>query len=299
MGDVAYRQDAVEKRHYAQYILTHHDSWFSFAKKNGRNIDVSDLILVTGCDKTSDWACAAFSKTSKSASASLQVGGFVQGGLRVWGRWEHEGSVFSNEGPRSLVPPTQPDIPANLPENTSTHSETSWTSLLKPLKGVFQSPQDAESPKSSGTPVCPLAPSNQCVFLRGYRVCDRVTWLWKRKLQNLEDGFDYLRKPILKSKKAIENVTSPHNYNPGQGPSGGPSGSSPDGGSGFESSSTSQPVGSSQANTSGSSSQTYQASAGSSSAPTDSEFSELDEELPLSLQSSLEKACWNLCFASD
>ena len=26
MGDVAYRQDAVEKRHYAQYILTHHDS---------------------------------------------------------------------------------------------------------------------------------------------------------------------------------------------------------------------------------------------------------------------------------
>ena len=289
MGDVAYRQDAVENEHYLRYILTHHDSWFSFAKKNGRNIDVSDLILVTGCDKTSDWACAAFSKTSSSASASLQVGGFVQGGLRVWGCWEREGSVFSNEGPRSLVPPTQPAIPASLPANTSTPNATSWTSLLRPLKGVFQSPQ---SPKSSSTPVSLLAPSNQCVFLRGYRVCDRLTWLWKCKMRNLVDGFDYLPKPMLKGKKAIEDVTSPHNSNPGQGPSGGPSGSGSDGGSSFESSSSLHPApGSSQANTSGSSSQTHQGSAGSSSAPADSECSELDEELPLSLQSSLGKAC--------
>jgi hypothetical protein len=292
MDDVAYRQDAIENDHYRRYILEHHNSWLSFAKKQGRNIDLSELILVTGCDKTSDWACAAFSKTSKSASASLQVGGCVRGGLHVWGRWEHEGSVFANEGPKVLLPLVQTTKLVAGPARSST--------LPWPLKRFFASSRDAESTKSSDIPVSPRVPSNQCVFLRGYRVCDRIMWFWRRHLRSLDDGFEYWSKPLLKAKKVIGDVSAPLIPVPGPGPSGGSPGSGPDGNSSFGSVSGSQPpTASSQDRTSGSASQTFWNSPGSSSGPADYEFSEQDMERLIALQSSLGKACWISGVAAD
>ena len=290
VGGPSSREDALENDHYRQYILDHHNSWFVFAKKNGRIVEMSDLILVTGCDKTSNWACAAFEETSKSASATLQVqvGGFVQGDLRVWGRWEHEGSVNAKEGPKMLVPPAQSTQPASPPANTSTPTSKRWTSLLAPLNKLLTSHQDAENSDSSDTP----AP-NQCVFLRGYRVCDRMTWLWKRKLRQFHnDGFEYLPKPVFKNKKATGNVTSSSNSSPGPGPSGGPSGTDRPGGSSPESNSNLQPPpDSSQSGASPSGSQMYQGLSDSGSVPADSELSELQEDLLLSSESNLQKAC--------
>jgi hypothetical protein len=99
------RKDALEKLYYARYILDHHESWVAFAKDNGRIVDSSDLILVTGRDKTSNWACASFSETSKLASASLQlvVERVAQGNVGVWAHWLREGSVFSNQGPMTRL----------------------------------------------------------------------------------------------------------------------------------------------------------------------------------------------------
>src|SRR5882724_10589482 len=65
MGDVAYRQNAVDKKRFSEYILRHHRSWLDFAEALGRDVSLSDLILVNGCDKTSEWACAAWSEKTQ------------------------------------------------------------------------------------------------------------------------------------------------------------------------------------------------------------------------------------------
>lgn len=106
LGDVAYRQDALDKRRFAEYIVRRHRSWLAFANKLGRDLSLTDLILVTGCDRTSEWACAAWSEKTKSARLSFIAGipGVAQGNLSLWGRWESSHSLDKNVGPyRSLT----------------------------------------------------------------------------------------------------------------------------------------------------------------------------------------------------
>ncbi|KAF8575467.1 hypothetical protein K439DRAFT_1369932, partial [Ramaria rubella] len=64
-GDDADRQDALRKLSFFNYIRQYHGSWLVFANESReRGIDLNDLVLVTGCDRTSAWAVAAFSDKS-------------------------------------------------------------------------------------------------------------------------------------------------------------------------------------------------------------------------------------------
>ncbi|KIM89603.1 hypothetical protein PILCRDRAFT_1941, partial [Piloderma croceum F 1598] len=74
LGADAQRKDALETLKYREYIVKNHDVWLQFARSvKGRDISLEDLILVTGCDMTSKWACATWSEKTKSATLTFSV----------------------------------------------------------------------------------------------------------------------------------------------------------------------------------------------------------------------------------
>lgn len=107
MRDVAYRQDASNRKDFSLYIIKHHRSWLNFAHASGRDLSLSDLILVDGCDKTSEWACAAWSGKTRSMSLSFVAGvpGIAEGSGCLWGQWYSSESLDKNVGPQPLIPP--------------------------------------------------------------------------------------------------------------------------------------------------------------------------------------------------
>ena len=189
MGDIAYRQDAVDLARFSDYIIANHRTWLAFANDHlGRGLSVTDLILVTGCDKTSDWACAAWADISHSASASFMVDapGLVQGNASIWGRWESSSSVDRNAGPQRLDP-TIPTSPVVQSPSSDAMSIDEPSSLQEPLR------------------IAPLVPptcSDQCVFVRGFHIGDRSTWFRRKTIIDVGDGFMTIRKPLdLKNKE--------------------------------------------------------------------------------------------------
>src|ERR1700729_589726 len=198
MRDVAYRQDAADRKRFLEYIVKHHRSWLDFAEALGRDISLSDLIFVDGCDKTSEWACAAWSEKTRSLSLSFAAGapGISEGSASLWGRWESAESLDKNVGP-------QPLVPSVAAANTTPQS-------------IFQSPGamaiDEPPPlqtTSHLSPSVPPLPSNQCVFVRGFQMGDRTTWLKRKKTRiDVGSGFKIIPKPLDLKTKGSNNRTS-------------------------------------------------------------------------------------------
>ena len=137
-------------------MLKHYRSWVHFARdKLGRDIDLRDIVLVTGRDLTKQWATATFMEKSRDAGISFQVGdgfGSVLGnaGLAFWGSWSSNIVVPHRCGPVPVEPPAQE---AN--------------SRLR-----IEDAPDGSAPSISQI-------YNQCVFLRGFRVRERTRFLPK------------------------------------------------------------------------------------------------------------------------
>jgi hypothetical protein len=203
MGDVAYRQDVLRETAFYRYIQKHHRSWLQFAKDNDRPVLLHELIFVTGCDKTSDWACAAFSDKSNSASIEFQAGDttILEGSVKIWGSWTSKSSVDSHAGPHRLIAPSDASPMASASENQLLMAQApSSTRSRSASNAPSVTSSDAAHPASpSGSVAAAHNPiSNQCVFLRGYRTCDRKTW-WRRKLvrEKPNDGFVHVPPPDL------------------------------------------------------------------------------------------------------
>jgi hypothetical protein len=183
MGDVAYRQDVVNRKRFLEYTIKHHRSWLDFAHELGHDVSLSDLILVTGCDKTSEWACAAWSENTKSLKATFFAGAsfIAEGSANIWGRWESAESLDKNVGPQPLVP----TVPAvnTTPQVTPQQPDAMLIDDPPPLQIV---------------PLIAPPPATQCVFVRGYRM---GSWFKRRKIRiDVGSGFMTVRKP-LDSKK--------------------------------------------------------------------------------------------------
>lgn len=186
MGDMAYRQDVLELRRFSDYIIQNYHSWLTFANDTlGRGVSLEDLVLVTGCDKTSQCACAAWSDSSHSASASFvaDTPGFVTGRASIWGRWESSNSVDRNARPQRLAPSGALNLAVSEPDSFK-EGITSQDSLVSHL---------TTSELSAG--------SDQCVFLRGFRIGERSTWFKRKALISAGDGFTTVHKPVIRRKK--------------------------------------------------------------------------------------------------
>lgn len=84
-------------------MAKNHRSWVSFANRPERECDITakDLIFVTGCDRTSDWAMLAFHSNSQQMEIEFSAGvpTVVSASAAAWGGWMSTGSVHRNCGP--------------------------------------------------------------------------------------------------------------------------------------------------------------------------------------------------------
>lgn len=182
MGDVAYRQDAVDLGRFYEHIVGNHCSWLAFANERlGRGLSLTDLILVTGCDRTSDWACGAWSDSSHSESVSfvIEQPSLLRDRAGTWGRWKGSDSFDRNSGPQRL----------------GSQFAISVTSRSLPSDATPDRPPGLQV-SSHVLPQDPPPNSNQCVFVRGFRIGDRNTWFTRKTNTSMGDGFVTVAKPL-------------------------------------------------------------------------------------------------------
>ena len=82
-GAIAYLQDCAEQEQIVRslqmrkYALENHESWYAFARKIGCDVRRKDVILVSGCIRTSSWAglCWASEAGSHGVNLSASIGG--------------------------------------------------------------------------------------------------------------------------------------------------------------------------------------------------------------------------------
>ncbi|KAH8103698.1 hypothetical protein DFH11DRAFT_1488286, partial [Phellopilus nigrolimitatus] len=101
-------EDAVREKALKEYMLANCDSWHEFAISEGRDIQLHDIILVTGCDLTTDWAMATFNERSSGVEVSFEVGSpslVVSAGVSLWGKWSSTVEIPYRCGP--ILPSTE------------------------------------------------------------------------------------------------------------------------------------------------------------------------------------------------
>ncbi|KAH9066171.1 hypothetical protein EDB87DRAFT_1589300 [Lactarius vividus] len=70
---IARREDTLHLGHFRRWILRHIKSWFAFARELGMGIEMEDIILVTGCHRTTSWTNTVFNEVQTNVGVSLGV----------------------------------------------------------------------------------------------------------------------------------------------------------------------------------------------------------------------------------
>lgn len=127
----ASRFQSKKRKKLGEELKKNYKSWHKFLCETFGELPLRQMVFVTGCDLTSDWATATFDDRVVSGDLSFKVCDpqSVSGSLSMWGRWESSMSVPVRCGP----------------------------SLEQKRVHVMEG--DANS--------------NQCIFVRGWRISER------------------------------------------------------------------------------------------------------------------------------
>lgn len=108
-------------------------------------VSLSDLILVNGCGKTSEWACAAWSEKTQSVRLSFVTGapGISEGSPGLWRRWVSSQSLDKNVEPRPLLAPAI-SASGTSPQITMSESTVNRTTITSGFR-VKRSPNGFSS----------------------------------------------------------------------------------------------------------------------------------------------------------
>lgn len=145
----AEREDSNRPLALADCMLKNYKNWLAFARgRLFQDIELRDLVLVTGCDITRDWATATFTERSVDGSISFQAGAPSTGNAEVsfWGSWRTSTSIPHRCGPQSINNSFQNSGDSLIPTDDTSQRQT--------------------TPKS-----------DQCIFIRAYRVHERPMFL--------------------------------------------------------------------------------------------------------------------------
>lgn len=94
------REDTIVLDHFREWIITHIDSWFAFARRLRLGVEMKEIILVTGFHRTRSWSNVTFNEVQADARFSLgvEVAGTVgasvnwqASNLRIRGAVTHQG----------------------------------------------------------------------------------------------------------------------------------------------------------------------------------------------------------------
>ncbi|KAJ3553363.1 hypothetical protein NM688_g3652 [Phlebia brevispora] len=129
---------AVEHNNrFATYMKTNHRSWVNYIEENlGSSVEPTDVVLVSGHVKTSEWAVAAFQSTTRTANAFINA---------------------------TLAPSAGAGFELTISDQTGMHHAHHWG----PQRRVA-APTPYSSMTSLGTP------GNQCIFLSYYKIKYRL-----------------------------------------------------------------------------------------------------------------------------
>ena len=175
-----------------KYMVRHHRAWVRFARER-LFVEVGGggggIVLVTGCDLTAEWTMATFVDREVEASVSFVAGAGGGGGLgvdgpmvgaEVWGSWTMNVTVPHRYGPVDVIRPgsrRSSTSSSTLPSITTTTTDSPQT----PTSSNTERESPPPSPPSSSPTTEPSQPQqerepkfDQCVFLRGYRLKERM-----------------------------------------------------------------------------------------------------------------------------
>lgn len=152
----AVREDTNRPENLEDCMLKNYPEWFAFLRDElGYNIRLRQMILVTGCDLTSEWATATFIERSLDTGIEFKAGdptgATVSANLSLWGQWSSSIGVPHRCGPSTM----------GAREGITTGKESQ----------TF----------------------NQCIFLRSLRVSERWAALRVPKVIKAAAGFTDLR----------------------------------------------------------------------------------------------------------
>ncbi|KIP05423.1 hypothetical protein PHLGIDRAFT_152457 [Phlebiopsis gigantea 11061_1 CR5-6] len=102
LGDGGEQQRVVRSAAFPKYIYDHHLSWHKLAGKRNLDLRVEDIVLVSGCVKTSSWALAAYNDRTagNGFSISLSANGLFTFSPGYTTEKEHHAGVQHREGPK-------------------------------------------------------------------------------------------------------------------------------------------------------------------------------------------------------
>lgn len=102
MRRIGIRDDTYQRSDFEEYTLQHFRSWYTFANDRlRRGVKPGQILIVTSCDKTAEWATAAFATKGRNTRISFSGGlpAAVNGELALGGAWERNTSVQHRTGP--------------------------------------------------------------------------------------------------------------------------------------------------------------------------------------------------------
>jgi hypothetical protein len=140
-----FSEDMKLHRTFKRQFLKHYRAWVAFAQDQGHDVELEDLILVTGLDVTKDFAMLAFANDSGDFDINFQVGAsqYATGSVGAWGSWRVANSAHENWGPQETAPP----------------GTIRAASALRTITSAGESSN-----------AIPNDEYRQCVFIRGYRI---------------------------------------------------------------------------------------------------------------------------------
>ena len=132
-----------EDTRYRNYMVQNYRQWHRYLKERSIDVKPSDIILVTGCDTSSQWATATYYRNIREVTTALEAQTpVVEVKFSISAGWGAAQAVKTREGPPQALARQQtrrPDREETQPENES------------------------EMPVN-----------NQCIFLRGFYVKERL-----------------------------------------------------------------------------------------------------------------------------
>ena len=84
---------------FEKYAKKHYASWVTFACETGHGDDIKP-VLVTGVDRTRDFAMISYSNSDDDMSSEFTISAPEEVFTSTWGTWHTTGFVFTNCGPQ-------------------------------------------------------------------------------------------------------------------------------------------------------------------------------------------------------
>jgi hypothetical protein len=108
------RTMAQQQGRFKQYLEKHCLAWYKFASDHDILVDFGDIILVTECSKTTAWASAVYSQSSRDFGLHFSIGGgflLIENGLGASAGHERLGSVQHRRSQRQAIAPADVGLP--------------------------------------------------------------------------------------------------------------------------------------------------------------------------------------------